>query len=129
MLRAVIASNPEAYSTSMRLRPHNQPRTLSFDKDVLQVLSGDRDEQSPRISWADVNAVVAYKRDCYTVDQIRLAFSTPNVTIEISEDMNGWQVLLDSLPSLLAGFPSWSEWWPKVAQPPFETNATRLFSR
>ena len=82
-----------------------------------------------RLHWKDVNGVVAYKRDLFAYDEICLGFSSPNGGVEVNEQMQGWDALINALPAYLAGVPCPDQWWEKVAQPPFATNATTLLSR
>src|SRR5262249_156198 len=81
------------------------------------------------LEWDDVSAVLAYKRDLYTVDLICLGFVTRNGTIEVHEEMQGWSQLLDQFPSRLPGAPPCSDWWGRVAKPPFAPSVTKLFER
>ena len=81
------------------------------------------------LEWHDVRAVLAYKRDVYAVDLICLGFVTPERTIEVHEDMPGWSQLLEQLPSWLPGVPPVSDWWERMAKPPFEPCVTKLFER
>ncbi len=89
------------------------------------------DSSSPQASleWRDVNAVLAYKRDLYTVDLICLGFVAVSGTIEVHEEMRGWSELLELLPSRLPGVPPSSEWWERVAKPPFASSVTKLYER
>ena len=81
-------------------------------------------------NWSDVTQVVAFKRDCFTVDNIRLAFEIDGeVVVEIHEDMAGWTDLLDALPGNLPGALPLEVWWAKVAFPPFELCLTTLYTR
>lgn len=89
----------------------------------------DGSESRIRLRWQDVNGVVAYKRDLMTIDEICVGFSTPSGDVEIREEMQGWEALIEVLPTHLPGTPSSSDWWKNVAQPPFATNATKLYSR
>ena len=63
------------------------------------------------LEWHDVSAVLAYKRDLYSVDLICLGFVTPEGTIEVDEEMQGWSQMLEELPSRLPGVPPVSDWW------------------
>jgi hypothetical protein len=49
-----------------------------------------------RLKWEQINAVFAYKRDCYTVDQIRLILGddVQLTRMEITEDNVGFKVLI-----------------------------------
>jgi len=81
-------------------------------------------------NWSDVTQVVAFKRDCFTVDNMRLAFEIDGeLVVEIHEDMAGWTDLLDALPGNLPGALPLEVWWAKVAFPPFELCLTKLYTR
>jgi hypothetical protein len=82
-----------------------------------------------KANWNEINAAVEYKRDCFAYDLLCIAFSTPDGSFEANEHMEGWKSLLEILPTYLPGTPKSEEWWLKVVQPPFATNATILFSR
>ena len=51
--------------------------------------TAESSQASTPLEWRDVNAVIAYKRDLYTMDLICLGFVTPNATIEVAEEMQG----------------------------------------
>jgi hypothetical protein len=55
--------------------------------------------------WRDVNAILAYKRELYMVDLMCLGFVTPERSIEVHEDMQGWSELVEQLPSRLPDVP------------------------
>jgi hypothetical protein len=84
------------------------------------------------VQWRDVHWAVAYKKDCLTVDQIRLEFVTNEDGREgilVTEEMEGWEALIDALPTYLPGALDKSDWWKRVALPPFATNWTTLYTR
>jgi hypothetical protein len=81
------------------------------------------------LRWDDVNAVIAYKRDIFAFDLICLGFGTANGSIEVNEQMHGWSHLIEELPLRLPGTPPFSDWWERVAQPPFAPCVTKLFER
>jgi len=82
------------------------------------------------IAWSDILRVVAFKRDWLTVDCICLAIATTDgTTIEVNEEMEGWEALTESLPKHLPGSKLWSECFSQVAFPAFATNETVMFER
>jgi hypothetical protein len=81
------------------------------------------------LNWSEVRTVLAYKPDLYTTDLICLGFTALDGTIEVDEEMQGWSQLVERLPSLLPGTPPLSDWWERVAKPPFATCVTKLFER
>ncbi len=84
---------------------------------------------SASLKWHEVTSVLAYKRDLYVADLICLGFTSPDATIEVDEEMQGWSQLVERLPNLLPGTPPPSEWWERVAKPPFASCVTKLFER
>lgn len=91
---------------------------------------GDKQVQE-RLCWDEIAAVFAYKRDCYTVDQIHIALSDVNdrIRIDVSEDDGGYRVLVDELPRHLSGCLTQDEWFLRVAVPAFQLQWTELYRR
>jgi hypothetical protein len=85
--------------------------------------------ESMRMQWNEIDKVVAYKRDLFAFDLICLALADKNRSIELAEDMEGWDEFLDALSAHLPDMPATSAWRNKVAPPPFATNQMILFSR
>jgi hypothetical protein len=85
--------------------------------------------QLTAVQWDGIDKIVAYKRDIFAFDLICLAIVDKDRSFEVSEDMEGWGELIETLSARLPGMPASSAWWDKVAQPPFATNQTILFSR
>ena len=82
------------------------------------------------LPWTAVNRAIAFKRDHYAVDLICIViFSESDSSMEIHEEMNGWQVLLDLLPTYLPGCTAFSDWWLVVAFPAFAANETTIYCR
>jgi hypothetical protein len=104
--------------------------TIAFDTDAFWVGQPSAPAAGHRHRWADVQAVVAYKRDVFAFDVICLALEFPGPTsIELNDQMQGWQPFIDSLPLYLDGLPPSDEWVPAVALPAFATNMRVLFRR
>lgn len=83
--------------------------------------------QEQRVPFAEVRKVVAFKRDCNTVDSIRMLLVTEAGVVEIGEEMAGWDAWTAALPERLAGAKRFEEWFFEVAFPAFEENATLLY--
>ena len=80
------------------------------------------------LAWKDTISITAFKRDLYTVDLICLAIRLEeNKTVEINEDMDGWESLVKQLPVYLAGCRKLEEWFDTVAFPAFKPNPTVIF--
>jgi hypothetical protein len=101
------------------------------DSGVALISTPPRSEPPLQLRWEQIKAVFAYKRDCYTVDQIRLILrnDVEMTWMEVTEDDVGFKVLIVELARRLPGFPNVYDWWDKVAQPPFETQWTALYRR
>jgi hypothetical protein len=96
-------------------------RTITYEDDGSSI--------KVSVPWSDVVSVSAFKRDIYTYDLICIALETAEGCLEVNEDMEGWGAMVDALPEHLPGTPDNTEWWEKVALPPFVTNWTTLFTR
>ncbi len=92
------------------------------------VFQHDGSARTTSIDWKEVNSVVAYKRDLINVDLICIGFTTGSGTLEVHEEMDGWNALVDTLPARLPGTRCRADWWDEVAHPAFAANATVLFS-
>jgi hypothetical protein len=80
-----------------------------------------------RFAWSDVPRIVGYKIDALTTDQIRLAFEVRGEMHIVSEDMDGFKLLIDVIGER---FNCEGEvWWPQLAFPAFETNWTTIWRR
>ena len=80
------------------------------------------------VAWADVQKVVAYKVDLFTVDEIRMELTTvetdPGVWV-INEEIPGFWDVAEELKRQLPD--SHQSWEHEVIQPPFETCFTTIF--
>jgi len=119
-----------------RYNSHPGPRQTAYeilhDADHLIVswISAQNDSGSKSFQWDDAILVTAFKRDLYAVDLICLVIELKDgETIEVDEEMNGWDSLVQKLPEYLPGCKSFGEWFEVVAFPAFELNATRIFER
>ena len=106
-----------------------QPLEIRCNQAGFVVSTAKSSQPSASLQWRDLNAIVAYKRDLYTVDLICLGFVTANGTIEVHEEMEGWSRLIEELPVRFPGVPPLSDWWERVAKPPFAPSVTKLFER
>jgi hypothetical protein len=84
------------------------------------------------VAYAAISSVAAYKRDQLTVDLICFAVSYldasgADLTIEVDEDMAGFDELDAGLARALAGFDR--NWRDKVVKPAFAENRTLLFEK
>ena len=111
------------------------PRTLFElqwdDAGLALVPVPSKGEVPLRLAWNEISEAYTYKRDCVTVDQIRLILGddTHQTWLEVSEDDVGFRALIAALPHHLPGFPAAYEWWDRVAQPAFEPQWTQIYRR
>jgi hypothetical protein len=107
-------------------------RTVACDERgvVMSEWNGSAETET-RLAWDEVGLVAAYKRDCYTVDQMRIAIAdrAERVCIDISEEDDGYRALIAALPKYLPGCLASKEGFTQVAFPAFETNWTVLHRR
>jgi len=88
---------------------------------------GEKYESEP---WSNMKKVVAFKVDLMSVDQIRVLFEYESgFTIEVSEDMIGFQALLNLSANKLDKFPQLEDWKAEVVLPPFEPSTTVLWEK
>lgn len=88
-----------------------------------------KDMVEETILWSEINRIITFKVDCYTIDMIWLAFvrQENDLVIQIREEAEGFKELMSALD---VQFPTIDpEWFMKVAQPPFAENFTILFDR
>jgi hypothetical protein len=84
---------------------------------------------SKQIAWESILSIQAFKQDLVTVDLLCLLFDLEGVSILVHEDQAGWLELVNVLPTKLAGFPPFAEWFGSVALPAFAENRLKLFAR
>lgn len=90
----------------------------------------DNDSGDLVIAWQETVAVKAFKRDLYSADLICIAFlSMDNRTVEIDEEMGGWESLVEKLHEYLPGCQKFEEWFSVVAFPTFKPNTTAIYQR
>jgi hypothetical protein len=123
------AQAAEALKASGIPRPQ---AAISVDEVGLGVVRDPLDPESftPLFSWAEVNRVVAFKRDLFMEDLLCLRFETSAGSAhEVNEELAGWDELLDQLPERLPGCLSKDTILALVALPAFAANATVAFER
>ncbi len=122
----------------LRFRAHlagkpyvNRKINLTRDGFELRWQSVDGLKQGhERVRWEDVAKVEAFKRDLLSVDLICTAFEIHGgISLECDEDWDGWQALVEALPTHLPGCRPFSDWWHPVAVPAFEHNLAIIYER
>lgn len=79
------------------------------------------------IRWEDIERITAYKRDCFTIDQVWFEIDTKDGKRFLNEDVPGFWSVVESMPSHLPTFKS--DWWDAVIQPAFTENRTVIYER
>ena len=93
-------------------------------------LSVENDRGEIVIAWQDVVRIEVFKRDLYVVDLICVSLLLrDNKSVEINEEMEGWDSVVDKLPEYLPGCKKFEEWFQMVAFPAFKTNSTVIYQR
>jgi hypothetical protein len=120
------------YYKSYRDGKWNTVYEILHDADHLNVvwLTGKNKSGNKSFQWDDAILLTVFKRDLFAVDRICLEIELKNgESIEIDEEMKGWDSLVQKLPEYLPGCQSFGEWFDVVAFPAFELNETRIFER
>lgn len=78
------------------------------------------------MNWDDIRSIRAYQWDLLTTDLICLGFETDTVSVEISEEDDGYQELQQALETK---YPFAVGYHMQVAVPAFETNEMIIFER
>ncbi len=90
------------------------------------------DGKDAAVNWADVQQIVAFKRDLFSSDLICLAFAlragcqSGAAFVELDESMEGFQELFGPLERVFGVSPTW---YNDIMVPVFETKMTVLFER
>jgi hypothetical protein len=117
--------------TGKSTRPRKQSDySISIDAAGFAVSQTSRTTPLLSVAWSDVLRVTAFKRDWLIVDCICMAIATKDGrTIEVDEEMAGWEVFTEALPQYLPGSRQWADCFWQVAFPAFATNETQIFAR
>ncbi len=83
--------------------------------------------EQQKIKWADIERLLAYKRDLMTIDEICMDIIFNNGQTTITEETPGWYLFVEKTKLVFPGIPK--NWDTEIAQPPFATNLTILYQR
>jgi hypothetical protein len=110
-------------------RGRSEEASVSFDSEGVSIVRPVDDLVGLGfLRWDEVARVLAYKKDCFGVDQIRLEFvSVAGVSLLVTEDDAGFGELIDSLPQYLAVSVDW--YARLVAAPAFDGAVDTIFER
>jgi hypothetical protein len=101
--------------------------TIRLDAEGASFYQGESERQ---LTWQEVQRVLAFKRDELTTDLVCLSFiSGGSASVEVNEEMEGWDDLLGALPVALPGAMSSDEIYSSVMAPAFVTKETVVFER
>jgi hypothetical protein len=109
-------------SVKRKLASRQTAQIRSWDENGLHAVEG---ELSTNIVWSEVRRVYAYKKDCLTVDQIRLIVLTDQDGIEFTEDDRAFADLCALLNKRLGISDDWH--LRLVTAPAFETTFTPVY--
>lgn len=112
-------------------KPCDYEFEIIFDSADFTVLSLKNIRTAPILMrWNEIYRITAFKRDLFSVDQICLfIFRIDETGIELDEDMKDWSEFAESLPKFLPTCRPLEDLIWKVAQPPFVTNQTDIYSK
>lgn len=106
------------------LNRYKQPKAASsWNEDGVSFANGI---ESVEIAWCEIESVFAYKKDCLTVDQIRVVIVGGGWQVEFTEDEKDFDGLRLILDKKLHVLPGWYE--SLVAAPAFELTWTHIYS-
>lgn len=94
----------------------------SWDGNGLHAVEGDL---TTNVTWDEVRRVYAYKKDCFTVDQVRLIFMSEQDGIEFTEDDSGFLELCALLNDKLGVPDGWHG--RLITAPAFQTTFTIVY--
>lgn len=103
------------------------PPHIVLEPDGFAIVTPDG--QRHPIRWASVTRVGAYKQDLITTDEIILVFEVaefPDRTLEVSEELPGFQDLFGTMERELGISP---DWYMEIILPAFEPTPRVLLDR
>lgn len=80
-----------------------------------------------KIRWADIERLIAYKKDLMTTDEICLDIIFDSRQLTINEGTPGWDQFVEKTKLAFPGIPK--NWDTEITKPAFATNLTILFQR
>ncbi|MFZ1786879.1 MAG: hypothetical protein WAT92_01150 [Saprospiraceae bacterium] len=95
---------------------------ISILEDGFEINNGNNTDQ---IKWAEIEKIIAFKKELVTEDQICLEFESNNRTFYCSEDYEGWIEFEEMLRQQITQIDE--TWKSSVSYPPFEESKTTIF--
>lgn len=83
-------------------------------------------QQVAKVRWDDVTRIVTFKRDLITVDLLCLHFDTALGTVEINEELQGYDAVEVEMERRFAVA---TDWKLRVLFPAFTTNEEAIYDR
>jgi hypothetical protein len=108
-----------------KLRRRGDPVPLRAEHNAHGITQAT-DSSIVHIAWEDITDIIAYKKDCFTVDQIRLEISSKEQNIVCTEDDQDLTELTSAIAIYLPDIKP--DWYSVVASAPaFEATFTRVY--
>ena len=106
-------------------------RVVCYESGITQISENRGQSHGVQLAWEQITDVFAFKRDCFTVDQISIVVGNSDLKewVEVTEDDDGYGELILQLPLYLSGCPTLDSWFQRVALPPFETQWTHIYQK
>lgn len=82
------------------------------------------------VAWDSIESATAFKRELFAYDLICVAIEIESgMSVEIDEQMEGWQEFCEGLEAYLPKSLARGEWLNKVMHPAFKPSTTIIYSR
>src|SRR5271168_2505104 len=108
-----------------RLQRRSDPvsfRTKCGEHGITQVT----DSSSVDIAWQDITDIIAYNKDCFTIDQIRLDIKGKEQNVVCTEEDQDLTEITSGIATYLPDVKP--DWYPIVASSPaFQPTFTRVY--
>lgn len=103
---------------------YNDPGKFKYEEDGFTFQFPSMQE---KIKWADVERLIAYKRDLITTDEICLDIIYNNQQLTITEETPGWYQFIKKMKLAFPAIPA--NWDGEIIHPAFATNLIILYQR
>lgn len=74
------------------------------------------------VSWSEITKIDAYQRDKFGENTMLVFTLKDGSTVELNQDLPGWNEIVDQLPRSLAGCQSRGDWWRGAVTPSAKKN-------
>jgi hypothetical protein len=105
-------------------RRMKDPGIFTYDEDGFEV---HFDKNPVKVQWSEIDRLVGYKMDRYTIDLVCLTVEYGDLYITLHEELDGWYVFLDKCRALFPDVPK--DWEVTITFPAFARNETVLYAR